>query len=268
MALLSLCVPGAFPHCTTVTGLIAKGLLRSLLPPATSSTAGSVGRQSWQKTPFCCLLHVSNSSLLLPHCMSRPFPELLPAQPARRSLCHTRWNWLDTDKSKSREKILPKRLQPSPSACPPCTPCSPPSRHLASLPPALLSLRVGNCSDSLSAAAASSLLSSLFPRAEETSHSCAFIYSQVKTLSPSPPPFPRAAGTRSTLHFGSTLSVRGWPRKGCFPGGSSDSLWDAIGRAPHKEGPRSQAPRKVSKPSCATCFVSSCQGDEFPFSAL
>lgn len=100
-------------------------------PPA----AGSVGRQSWQKTPFCCLLHVSNSSLLLPRCMSRPFPGLLPAQPARRSLCHTRWNWLDTDKSKSREKILPKRLQPGPSACPPCTPCSPPSRHLALLPP-------------------------------------------------------------------------------------------------------------------------------------
>lgn len=61
-------------------------------PPA----AGAVGSQPWQKTPFCCLLPVSDSSLLLfPPCVSRPFPGLLPAQPARRSLCHTRWNRLD-----------------------------------------------------------------------------------------------------------------------------------------------------------------------------
>lgn len=71
-------------------------------PPA----AGSVGRQPWQKAPFCCLLRVSDSSLLLLCCMSQHLPGLLPAQPAHRALCHAHWNWMDTQRRKPREKTL------------------------------------------------------------------------------------------------------------------------------------------------------------------
>lgn len=62
-------VPGAFPHGTTVTRHIAKAsyCVHCCLqqpPPA----AGPVGRQAWQKTPFCCLSCVSNSSSSLAAC--------------------------------------------------------------------------------------------------------------------------------------------------------------------------------------------------------
>lgn len=112
-------------------------------------------------------------------------PRAAHAQPTRRPLCHTCWNWLDTDKSKSWEKTLPKQPQAGPQACPPRTRCSPHAD--TSVPPGSAFPKGGKLLCCLISCCC------LIPRAEKTSHSHALISSQVQTLGLSPRP--RAAGT-------------------------------------------------------------------------
>lgn len=124
------------------------------------------------------------------------------------ALCHTQsTGWTQTKANWGR------RCCESHCHSPRRTPCSPPSRYLASAPPALLSPRVQNCSDAFSAAA-SSPRSNPFPEAEENSHSFTFIPSQVTTLSPSPTP---PLGSRDTQHP-AILPMEDWLRKGRYPG--------------------------------------------------
>lgn len=247
-----------FPAVLQPPGSLRKArcVHRSLQQPPLA--AGAVERQPWQKTPFCCPLPLGNPSLLLLlllHCMFRPFPGLLPPQPARSSLPHT-VNWLDTDKGKPGQEMSPK-----PPLEPP-THTLLPSKQVPRLePPALLSPRVQNCSDAFSAAA-SSPRSSPFLGVEENCHSFTFIPSQVKTLSPSPTP---PLGSRDTQHP-AVLPVAGWLRRGRYPG---CSMRDAIGRAPHKARPTTAGSReRFQALMCALRFAFSCQGDEFPADAF
>lgn len=244
----------------------------SLLPPATSSRSRGRGKPALAENTF--LLPSPRQRFLPPPLPSLRVPTLPRAAPGSArpqiSLPHTVEPAGRTHKSKSKEKNAARASTARPPSLPPRTPRCPPSRSLTPVPPtALLPPRVGNCSDALSAAAASSLPSSLFPRAEETSHSCTFIFSQVETLSPwLPPGF--WGGSRDTQHPPFLL------RAAC-PGLAEERVLSreaapAARRMPSAEHHIRQAhghrlPGKFPSPHVRRALRSAAKGDEFPLSA-
>lgn len=249
-------------HCERLVVFTAPS---SNLLPQQGPWEGSPGRKHLSAAFSVSAIPPSSSSLAACPDPSQGCSQ--PSPPADLSATHSGTGWTQTKANHRRKCCQSDRSwapEPAPHAHP--TPLQADTSPWSS--PALLSLRVGNCSDALLAAAASFLPSSLFPRAEETSHSCTFISFQVKTFSPSTPPSQGEQGHPAPCISAPRCLSQAGRGKGASPGGSSGSLRDAIGQVPHKEGPRSQAPRKVSKPSCATRFAFSCQGDEFPLYAL
>lgn len=234
-------IPSTARHRDDSAGLLhpiaprSPGSLHPLLPPAPSSRSRVCGKAA-----------LAESAFLLPSPCQRflPPPPLLhvptPPRAAPSSACPQsslpRALELDghTEEETTGEDVEVITARPHTSH----------SGFLAlvsSPPPASLPLRVGNCSDSLSAAAAaSSLPSSLFPGQRKPPTDS----SQGKAPSPSLP------------------HPQGSP--GCIPG---SSLRDAASRAPHKAGPA--IPGTLPSPHVRCALPSAAKGmDGVPLSAL
>lgn len=181
----SRCVPGAFPHGTTVTRHVAKAsyCIHCCLqqpPPA----AGSVGRQPWQKTPFCCLSRVSNSSSSSRAACPDPSQGCSHSAHPQTSLPHA----LELAGHRQKQTVgenVAKATAGWPPSRPPTHTCSPHAD--TSRPPGSTFPKGGKLLCCLISCCC------LIPRAEKTSHSCV-ISSQVQTLILSPPG-PGGAGT-------------------------------------------------------------------------